>query len=251
MSYIPPFRITEAISLLTEEICAHADRLETFNSEILSAPKLRRENTIRTIHSSLAIEQNTLSLEQVTAVIDGKRVLGSPIEIQEVQNAYEAYNLMLELDPLSVNDLLRAHRLMMKGLVPENGRFRSGGVGVFEGNILVHMAPPARLVPEHMANLFAWYRSSQVHPLVKSSVFHYEFEFIHPFSDGNGRLGRMWRSLLLGQWKKLFLWLPVEELIKSRQEDYYRVLGVSDREADSTEFIMFMLEVIRDSISEF
>lgn len=250
MNYVPPFHITDNISALTEEISAHTERLESLNAEALTVPKLRRENRIRTIHSSLAIEQNTLSLEQVTAVIEGKRVLGNPVEIREVQNAYDAYNLMLELNPLSVNDLLKAHRLMMKDLVPENGKFRSGGVGVFDGSVLVHMAPPARLVPEHIDNLFAWYKVSGNHPLVKSAVFHYEFEFIHPFSDGNGRMGRMWHSLLLGQWKKLFLWLPIEELIKLRQKEYYDVLGISDREADSTSFIEFMLEVMRDSIKE-
>jgi Fic family protein len=174
------------------------------------APRLRRENRIRTIHSSLAIEQNTLSLEQVTAILDGKRVLGNPNEIREVQNAYDAYEMMLKLNPASVEDLLTAHRLMMNGLVPENGRFRSSGVGVFDGTALVHMAPPARLVPEHIQNLFEWYQKSGLHPLIKSAVFHYEFEFIHPFSDGNCRMGRMWHSLHLGQWKELFFWLPVE-----------------------------------------
>ena len=246
MNYIPPFHITDTITKLTEEISEHAERLEAFNAETLTAPKLRRENRIRTIHSSLVIEQNTLSLEQVTAILDGRRVLGSPVEIREVQNAYDAYNLMLELDPLSVDDLLRAHRLMMNGLVPENGRFRSGGVGVFEGNVLVHMATPARLVPEHIANLFAWYRASEVHALVKSAVFHYEFEFIHPFSDGNGRIGRMWHSLLLGQWKELFFWLPVEELIKDRQKEYYDALG----KAECSGFVELMLILILESLKE-
>ena len=148
-------------------------------------PHLRRENRIRTIHSSLAIEHNSLSLEQVTAILDGKRVLGNPNEIKEVQNAYEAYELMLGLDPLSVDDLLKAHKLMMNGLVLENGRFRSGGVGVFEGEALIHMALPAQFVPEHIQNLLIWYEQSELHPLIKSAVFHYEFEFIHPFVEGN------------------------------------------------------------------
>ena len=189
-------------------------------------------------------------MEQVTAILDGKRILGNPNEIREVQNAYAAYEFMLNLDALSVDDLLRDHAQMMDGLVRENGRFRSGGVGVFNGKSLVHMAPPAKLVPEHIHNLFAWYRQSELHPLVKSAVFHYEFEFIHPFSDGNGRMGRMWHSLLLAQWKELFFWLPVEELIQVRQKEYYDALGIADAQADSAGFVELMLEIIRDSLQE-
>lgn len=186
----------------------------------------------------------------MTAILDGKRVLGNPNEIREVQNAYEAYEMMLQLDPTSVDDLLKAHKLMMRGLVPENGRFRSGGVGVFEGDILIHMAPLAEIVPEHIYNLFAWYQDSEQHPLIKSAIFHYEFEFIHPFSDGNGRIGRMWHSLLLDQWKELFFWLPMEELIQSRQREYYSALGVADVQADSAGFVELMLEIIRESLNE-
>lgn len=186
----------------------------------------------------------------MTAILDGKRVLGNPNEIREVQNAYEAYELMIRLNPLSIEDLLRAHQLMMNGLVRENGIFRSGGVGVFDGENLIHLAPPAELVSKHIENLFNWYRKSNLHPLVKSAVFHYEFEFIHPFSDGNGRMGRMWHSLLLSQWKELFFWLPIEELIQSRQTEYYDALGAADKKADSTEFIELMLSIIRDSLKE-
>lgn len=211
---------------------------------------LRRENRIRTIHSSLAIEHNSLSLEQVTAILDGKRILGNPNEIKEVQNAYEAYELMLRLAPSSVDDLLKAHKLMMNGLVPENGKFRSGGVGVFDGEVLIHMAPPAEFVPKHIHNLFAWYQQSELHPLIKSAVFHYEFEFIHPFADGNGRMGRMWHSLLLGKWKELFFWLPIEELIQSRQKEYYDALGAADKQANSAGFVELILEIIRDSLKE-
>ena len=214
------------------------------------SPHLRRENRIRTIHSSLAIEHNSLSLEQVTAILDGKRVLGNPNEIKEVQNAYEAYELMLRLNPASVDDLLKAHKLMMNGLVSENGRFRSGGVGVFDGEVLSHMAPPVEFVPEHIQNLFAWYQKSELHPLIKSAIFHYEFEFIHPFADGNGRMGRMWHSLLLGKWKEMFFWLPIEELIQSRQKEYYDALGAADKQADSAGFVELMLEIIRDSLTE-
>ena len=139
---------------------------------------------------------------------------------------------------------------MMEGLIPENGKFRSGGVGIFDGDVVVHMAPPARLVPGEIEDLFAWYRSSEIHPLIRSAIFHYEFEFIHPFADGNGRMGRMWHSLLLGKWNELFYWLPIEELIRSRQQEYYDALGKSDREADSSAFVELMLEIILDTLKE-
>lgn len=249
--YQPPFHRTDKMTLLIAEICEEVGRITVLQKGSIS-PHLRRVNRIRTIHSSLAIEHNTLSLEQVTAILDGKRVLGNPNEIREVQNAYEAYELMIRLNPLSIEDLLRAHQLMMNGLVRENGIFRSGGVGVFDGENLIHLAPPEELVSKHIKNLFNWYRKSNLHPLVKSAVFHYEFEFIHPFSDGNGRMGRMWHSLLLSQWKELFFWLPIEELIQSRQTEYYDALGAADKKTDSTEFIFIelMLSIIRDSLKE-
>lgn len=218
--YKPPFHMTDKITFLIAEISEQVGRITVLQERTIS-PHLRRENRIRTIHSSLAIEHNSLSLEQVTAILDGKRVLGNPNEIKEVQNAYEAYDLMLCLDPSSVNDLLKTHKLMMNGLVPE-----------------------------HIHNLFVWYQQSELHPLIKSAVFHYEFEFIHPFADGNGRMGRMWHSLLLGKWKELFFWLPIEELIQSRQKEYYDALGVADRQADSAGFVELMLEIIRDSLKE-
>lgn len=245
----PPFHVTDKMILLIAEISEQVGRMAVQQERTIN-PHLRRENRIRTIHSSLAIEHNSLSLEQVTAILDGKRVLGNPNEIKEVQNAYEAYGLMLGLNPLSVDDLLKAHKLMMNGLVLENGRFRSGGVGVFEGEALIHMAPPAQFVPEHIQNLLIWYEQSELHPLIKSAVFHYEFEFIHPFVDGNGRLGRMWHSLLLGKWRELFFWLPMEELIQSRQKEYYEALGTADMQADSAGFVELMLEIIRDSLLE-
>ncbi len=211
---------------------------------------LRRENRIRTVHSSLAIEHNTLTLGQVTAILDGKRVLGDPREIREVENAFAAYDLLTSVDPFSIDELLQAHGLMMDGLVPEAGRFRSEGVGVFDGDRLVHMAPPARLVPDHVANLFAWYAASPLHPLIKSAVFHYEFEFIHPFQDGNGRIGRMWHTVLLGAWNPVFFWLPVEELIQKNQQGYYDVLGSADAQADSSGFVLFMLRLFVEALKE-
>lgn len=245
--YVPPFHVTDRILRLAAEISEEVGRVSVLSHGNLT-PHLRKANRIRTIHSSLAIEQNSLSLAQVTAILEGKRVLGNPNEIREVKNAYEAYELLLSLDPFSVKDLLEAHRLMMAGLIPEAGKFRAGGVGVFDGEAVVHMAPPASLVPGQIEDLFAWARTSETHPLVKSAVFHYEFEFIHPFADGNGRMGRMWHSLLLGKWKELFFWLPVEELIRSRQREYYAALGKADRAGESGVFVEFMLEILLDTL---
>ena len=247
--YKPPFHTTDRITNLVAAISEQIGRIKVLSHGNLN-PHLRKENRIRTIHSSLAIEQNSLSLEQVTAIVDGKRVLGNPNEIREVRNAYDTYNMMLSLDPYAVKDLLKAHRMMMEGLIPENGRFRSGGVGVFAGDVVVHMAPPARLVPGEIQDLFEWYKTSEMHPLIRSSIFHYEFEFIHPFADGNGRMGRMWHSLLLSKWNEIFYWLPIEELIRSRQQEYYNALGASNRESDSSAFVELMLEIILDTLRE-
>lgn len=247
--YKPPFHMTDKMTTLIAEISEEVGRITVLHGTTLS-PHLRRTNRIRTIHSSLAIEHNSLSLDQVTAIIDGKRVLGNPNEIKEVQNAYEVYELMLKLDPLSIDDLLKAHRLMMNSLITENGKFRSRGVGVFDGAKMVHVAPPAEFVPGHIDNLFQWYWKSELHPLIKSAVFHYEFEFIHPFSDGNGRIGRMWHSLLLGNWKELFFWLPIEELIQTRQNEYYDALSLADKESDSAVFVELMLDIIKDNLKE-
>jgi Fic family protein len=214
-------------------------------------PLLRRENRIKTIHSSLAIENNSLSLEQVTAIIDGKRVLGPPSEIVEVKNAFEVYNLLLSFNPYSIPDMLKAHKILMDELNKEAGVFRSGGVGVFDGQVVIHMAPPTQRVPELIGQLLFWAEHSSAHPLIKSCVFHYEFEFIHPFADGNGRMGRMWQTLLLYQWKKIFAWLPVETLIRERQSKYYNdAISVSTKNSDSAPFIEFLLQAILDTLSD-
>ena len=247
--YTPPFQQNTTVINLLAEICELVGRVEVTHRDIISV-QLRRQNQIRSIHSSLQIEQNTLSLEQVTAILNGKRVLGPPHEIREVQNAAEAYALMQSLNPLSEDDLLKAHRLMMNSLVKEAGRFRSGGVGVMAGNQVIHMAPPAHLVPWQIKDLFTWYQESDLHPLVKSSIFHYEFEFIHPFADGNGRIGRMWHTLLLAQWKSFFAWLPIEEVIAKRQSEYYKALQMADAACDCSCFVTMMLEVIRDVLQE-
>lgn len=247
--YVPPFQMTDNIMNLLAETSEQIGRIKVLSHGNLN-PHLRKENRIRTIHSSLAIEQNSLTLEQVTAILDGKRILGNPNEIREVKNAYATYEMMLELNPYSVDDLLEAHKQMMAGLISENGKFRTSGVGVFAGDQVIHMAPPAKLVPGEIKNLITWYRNSTVHPLIKSAIFHYEFEFIHPFADGNGRMGRLWHSLLLGNWNEIFFWLPIEELIRSRQKEYYQALGKSDELGESSPFVEFMLEVILDTLKE-
>ena len=247
--YKPPFHITDKIINLVADISEQIGRINVLSHGNMN-PHLRKANRIQTIHSSLAIEHNSLSFEQVTAIIEGKRILGNPNEIREVKNAYNTYNMMLKFNPYSIDDLLKAHKMMMEGLISENGKFRSGGVGVFDGDTLIHMAPPAELVPSEMKDLFEWYKCSNMQPLIKSSIFHYEFEFIHPFADGNGRMGRMWHSMLLGKWNALFYWLPIEELIRTRQQEYYDALGKSDMEVDSSAFVELMLEIILDTLKE-
>ena len=246
-SYTPPFTMTDEITNLVIEIGEQVGAVVTYDT-LQSNPKLRRASRIRSIHSSLAIEQNTLTLEQVTDVINGKTVFGPPQDIREVTNAYEAYEKVSALDPYNIKNLLLAHKIMMDGLVKEAGRFRSGNVGVYAGKQLIHAGTPANYVPELMKQLFDWMKKSKLHPLVKSCIFHYEFEFIHPFADGNGRTGRLWQSLILQKWKKLFAWMPIESLIYEKQEDYYRALNVSNKAGESTPFVSFMLEVIRDAL---
>ena len=248
-TYQPPFHMTEEITNLIVEIGQYVGAITMYEA-MYQNPVLRRENRIRSIHSSLAIEQNTLSLDQVSDVIGGKRVLGPPQDIREVKNAYKAYEYISGLDPYSVKDLLLAHRLMMEGLVKEAGMFRSGNVGVYDGDRLIHAGTSSRYVPELVAQLMAWLKKSKYHPLVKSCIFHYEFEFIHPFADGNGRIGRLWQSLILQKWNDIFTWLPVETLVHENQEEYYRVLKLADNAADSTEFVAFMLGMIRDALKE-
>lgn len=218
--------------------------------ETALSPHLRRNNRIRTIQASLAIENNTLSLEQVTAVIEGKRVLGLPREIQEVRNAFTAYEHLADWRADKVEDLLTASGMLMAGLTDDAGSFRTGGVGIYRGQELVHMAPPPSRVPELMTDLLAWVARADVHPLITSSVFHYEFEFIHPFSDGNGRMGRLWQTLILSEWQALLAYLPVETVIRDRQADYYQALGEADAAADATPFVGFMLQALLAAMRE-
>jgi len=218
--YSPPYKIIpETVNLLSEisELVGHLSAENVFDK----APYLRKSNRIKSIQSSLAIENNSLSLDQVTDIINGKRVVGDFREIQEVKNAFEAYNMLEKLNPFSEKDLLKAHKILMTTLMENPGKYRSGGVGIIKGSKIIHVAPPAENVPYLMNDLFQWIAESEEHLLIKSSVFHYEFEFIHPFLDGNGRMGRLWQTLILSKWKDFFMFLPLENLIKKRQQEYY------------------------------
>ena len=210
--------------------------------------RLRRANRIKTIHSSLAIEGNTLSEGEVQAVLEGKKVVAPLKEIQEVKNAIKTYELYPKLNPFSIQDLLLAHGTMMAGLVDEAGMFRKGGVGVFDGDKPIHIAPPADRVRDLMSDLFGWLENADDHLLIRSCVFHYEFEFIHPFADGNGRIGRLWQSLILGRLNPIFEHLPVENMVYSNQQAYYHAINRSSDLGDSGPFIDFMLEEILNAL---
>lgn len=249
--YTPPYQVSTKSLKLVASICELLGNIETHNlgSDTL-APQLRRENRIRTIHASLAIENNTLSLEQVTDIIDGKAVFGPPRDIQEVRGAIAAYERLEHWQAYHITHLLEAHKLLMHELVAEVGTLRTGGVGIFKGEKVVHMAPPAHLVRTHLENLLDWLAHTDEHALIASCVFHYEFEFIHPFQDGNGRMGRLWQTLILSKWKSLFAYLPIETLVHNRQNEYYESLGKADQEGNSTAFIEFMLETIFDAMKD-
>lgn len=246
----PPFKITNKIQNYIVEITELSNKLTSING-LSSNPTLRRTNRIKTIQGSLAIEQNTLNIKQVTAVINGKHVLAPPKDIAEVKNAYEIYERLDGLDPYSVDDLLTAHRVLTRGLIDESGEFRSGQVGVVdsEGNI-IHFGTLPQYIPALVENLLNWTKNNHIHPLIKSCVFHYEFELIHPFADGNGRLGRLWHTLLLSKWNPLFAWLPIESIIHENQSEYYNAINTSNDEGESTIFIEFMLHVIKAALIE-
>lgn len=246
----PPFEITNAMIDHVAEIAELVGRLTSTN-QLSANPTLRRTNRIRTIHGSLAIEQNTLTLEQVTAVLNGKQVLAPPKDIAEVKNAYEIYERLDELNPYSVDDLLTAHSIMTRGLVGESGVFRSKPVGVVdqEGYVL-HFGTLPQYVPDLVMELLDWVKSSDVHMLIRNCVFHYEFELIHPFADGNGRVGRLWHTLLLSKWNPAFAWLPVEPMIHARQPEYYAAINASNDAGESTVFIEFVLSAIKASLMD-
>lgn len=248
--YQPPFNITEDVLSLVSDIMEILGELKVV-SNLEKMPRLRKVNRLKSIHSSLAIENNTLSLSQVTDVIDGKRVLAPYEDILAVKNASSAYKIMNKVDPYSIKDLLKVHFVMMNGLVSEAGQLRTNQVGVFnEKGEVVHLAPSHTFVPTLIENLFDWVKESKTHMLIKSSVFHYEFEFIHPFRDGNGRMGRLWQTILLSSWKEIFQFVPIENIIMKNQEEYYRAITLSTSEGKSNKFILFMLKAIKSALEE-
>ena len=247
--YKPPFDITDSIANLTIEICQLIRQFQA-SSNFSKSPKLRKKNRIKSIYSSLSIEHNSLTEDQVTAVINGIKVIAPQRDILEVQNACNAYEKISKLNPYSVEDLLNTHAIMMRGLSADAGYFRARGVGVYKGSELIHMGTRPEYVPTLVQQLIDWAQKSKIHPLIKSCIFHYEFEYIHPFSDGNGRTGRLWHTLILSNWEPLFAWLPIESLIYERQSEYYKALAASDNEGKSTKFIEFMMTVIRDVLKK-
>ncbi|EIW8627982.1 TPA: Fic family protein [Klebsiella pneumoniae] len=246
--YQPPFSITPSVLNLVVEIGELLGHWSAKRGQ--ASPLLRQENRIRTIQASLAIEHNSLSMEQVTALLEGKRVLAPAKDIQEVRNAIRAYELMPGWHAANISDLLTAHKTLMTGLVDRPGALRGGNVGIYRGTQVIHMAPPAAQVPRLIADLLSWLEHTELHPLIASSVFHYEFEFIHPFADGNGRMGRLWQTLILSQWRQELAWLPVETLIHHQQERYYDILGACDKTSDCTLFVTWMLQNILAALKE-
>ena len=244
----PSYTITVKAADYLVKIAETVTRLE-YGTEFNRDIRLHRQNRVRSIHSSLAIEGNTLSLDEVTAIINGKMVAGRQAEIKEVKNAYEAYDKILTFDPYAIEDFLKAHKLMTDGLVSESGKFRGGDVGVFDGNAVVHIGARPRFVPRLIEELFGWAKESDLHPVLKSAILHCEIETIHPFADGNGRMGRLWQTLLLARWNAIFAWIPMETLVYEKRQEYYQALQIAQRSNDSSGFIEFtlfaLLEVIK------
>lgn len=249
--YRPPFHITNPMLQYVSSISEKIGKLSMLDGSN-TKPHLRRNNRIRSIHSSLRIEANSLSLGQVRDVIDGHLVLGEEREIQEVKNAYAAYEQLTEIDPFNVEELKRLHGIMTRYVVEESGVFRKGEEGVFSGDTCIFMAPPARLVPALMEDLFAWMKreQSEIHPLILSAVFHYEFVFIHPFADGNGRMARLWHTAILTKWKSVFAYIPIESQIEKFQDEYYQAIAVCHKTGNSDSFIEFMLKQIDSILDE-
>lgn len=248
MAYQPPFTITTDILNLVAQISQQVGELNA--SQLNASPQLRKQNRIKTITGTLAIEGNSLTEEQITAIVEGKPVLGSVRELAEVKGAIAAYDALPAFTPSEISDLLTAHGLMLSDILVNAGEFRSKGVGIHKGGVVHHVAPPAHQVSGLMADLIQWLKQTKDHPLIASCVFHYEFEFIHPFADGNGRMGRLWQTLILSKWHPLFLSLPLESVIKDHQQDYYHALEQADNQADSTPFIHFMLSVIQQTLAQ-
>jgi len=244
----PPYSITPAILTLISSI---SEKLGIINASHLQAPRteLRKANRIKTIHSTLEIEGNTLSLDQVTAVIENKRIIAPQKDILEVKNAIKVYDAFQSFNALSLPSFLKAHALLMQGLIMQPGKFRTAGAGIVKGSKLTHLAPKANMVKALMNDLFSYLKNDKDLLLIKSCVFHYELEFIHPFVDGNGRMGRLWQSVILKKLNPIFVFLPVELIIKQRQSEYYKVLEKSDKSGNSTLFIEFILAAIDEALS--
>lgn len=249
--YVPPFTITSKMVDYISSIMEKIGKLDNYTN-YNKMPLLRRNNRIRSIHSSLAIEANSLSLNQVKDVIAGKMVLGPQKEIQEVKNAYKAYEMINKVDPYSTKDLKEIHGIMTYLTVDESGEFRKGNEGVFDGDKCIHVCPPPEQVNDLMKGLFAWMkkRKNDIHPLILSSVFHYEFVFIHPFQDGNGRTVRLWQNIILSGWKEIFEYVPIESQLKKYQDGYYKAIADCNLKGDSTIFIEFMLKMFDEVFDE-
>lgn len=245
----PPYTLTPPILKLISGISV---RIGEVNANLLNkpSPQLRKSNRIKTIHSSLSIEGNTLTLDQITAIVENKRVLGPEKDINEVRNAIDVYDSLPDNDPKSERSFLKAHKALMNGLVANPGKYRKTGVGIVRGKELKHIAPPASNLVYLMKDLFSYLASDEDLALIKSCVFHYELEFIHPFADGNGRMGRLWQTLILMKEFPVFEFLPFETLISQQQKEYYAVLSRCDKAGNSTEFIVFMLRIINDSLAQ-
>jgi Fic family protein len=245
----PPYQITTKI---LEQIASIAEKIGEINASYLYKPptELRKKNRIKTIQSSLEIEGNSLSLDQVTAILDNKKVAAPKKDILEVKNAIKAYEIIDKYSPASLTSFLKAHKILMTGLIENPGKIRTKPVGILKGSTVTHIAPPGQLVKTHVKELFDYLKKDKDLLLLKSSVFHYEIEFIHPFMDGNGRIGRLWQTVILRQYSPVFEFLPIESIIKARQLEYYKILGESDNKGDSTGFIEFMLQIINESLED-
>ena len=249
--YIPPFTITNQMISLVASISEKIGKI-SITSNLENKPHLRKNNRIKSIHSSLRIEANSLTIGQVRDVINGRLVLGEQKEVQEVKNAYASYEKLSGINPFDIKELMELHGIMTKYLIDESGKFRKGDEGVFNGDECIFMAPPAKLVPELMSNLFSWLNDAkdEVHPLIMSAVFHYEFVFIHPFSDGNGRMARLWHTAFLAKWNPVFEYIPIESQIEKFQNEYYDAIAKCHMEGNSNTFIHFMLVQIDKILDE-
>lgn len=251
MSYEPPFTISSEMLDIVVRITEKLVRIEGYE-RLDRSPRLRKQNRIRSIHSSCSIEANSLSLGQVADIINGQKVIGPEKDIREVQNAFEAYSLLGSFNPYDMSEFLRIHGVLTKEVADESGMFRSKGEGVFSGDTCIFVAPPPERVPENMANLFEWLNKAKVtvNPLIASCVFHYEMVFIHPFADGNGRMARLWQTAILGKWRPIFYWIPIENRIEMAQQEYYDAIDKCNHVGNSDLFILFMLRVINSSLED-